>query len=167
MIEVGSTQRDQPRTCSICLEGYVTDEHVGIHLQQIALFALLRSTGMEGDSHLGDDVSAAAVDDLEGDREGRSDIVPFQGERNRPLDPDYGVINQNAGKLFADLDPYQMAPDKRYIAVDWSVVYNPQLPRELDNELIHSTYLNSSVECVKFSYNGDFLAIGLHGSAEV
>lgn len=167
MIGLDSTQRDQRRTCPICLEDHVTDEHVGIHLQQIALFALPRSTGLEGDSHVDDDASAAAVDDLERDREDGSDTRSFSDEGERPPEAVYGVDYQYVGNMLADLDPYEMALDKRQIEDDWSVVYNPKLPRELDIEHIESIQHDSSVKSVKFSYNGDFLAIGLDRSVVV
>ncbi|KAL9015976.1 MAG: hypothetical protein Q9185_006654 [Variospora sp. 1 TL-2023] len=167
MVGLDSTQRDQRRTCPICLEDHVTDEHVGIHLQQIALFALPRSTGLEGDSHVDDDASAAAVDDLERDREDGSDTRSFSDEGERPPEAVYGINYQYVGNMLADLDPYQMAPDKRQIEDDWSVVYNPKLPRELDIELIQNIQLPSRVISVKFSYNGVFLAIALDRFAVV
>ncbi|KAL8974341.1 MAG: hypothetical protein Q9197_001413 [Variospora fuerteventurae] len=160
MIGLDSTQGNQRRTCPICLEDHVTDEHVGIHLQQIALFALPRSTGLEGDSHVDDDASAAAVDDLERDREDGSDTRSFSDEGERPPEAVYGIDYQYVGNMLADLDPYEMAPDKRQIEDDWSVVYNPKLPRELDIELIQSIHFSGLFMSVKFSYNGDFLAIG-------
>ncbi|KAL8991575.1 MAG: hypothetical protein Q9177_000036 [Variospora cf. flavescens] len=167
MIGLDSTQRDQRRTCPICLEDHVTDEHVGIHLQQIALFALPRSTGLEGDSHVDDDASAAAVDDLERDREDGSDTRSFSDEGERPPEAVYGVDYQYVGNTLADLDPYEMAPGKRQIEDDWSVVYNPTLPRELNIEPIQTIQHDKSVWSVKFSCNGDFLAIGLNKFAVV
>ncbi|KAL8655780.1 MAG: hypothetical protein Q9210_000668 [Variospora velana] len=121
MIGLDSTQRDQRRTCPICLEDHVTDEHVGIHLQQIALFALPRSTGLEGDSHVDDDASAAAVDDLERDRKDGSETRSFSDEGEPPPEAVYGIDYQYVGNMLADLDLYQLAPDRRQIEDDWSV----------------------------------------------
>ena len=41
------------RHCPICLQATVDFKHVGLHLQQIALFSLPRSTGLESDSERG------------------------------------------------------------------------------------------------------------------
>ncbi|KAL8732788.1 MAG: hypothetical protein Q9166_002570 [cf. Caloplaca sp. 2 TL-2023] len=166
-IKADLNQSDKNRRCPICTEANVTDEHVGIHLQQIALFALPRSTGLEDDLDLDVNASAAAVDDLERDREDDLENLSFS-DKERPPEAVYGIDFHNVGNMLVDLDPYELAPNKRHINEDdWSVVYNPNLSRELDIELIHSTFLDSSVFCVKFSYDGRFLAIGLTGSAAV
>ena len=54
---IGSTSATQPsvsiqgyRQCPVCLEERVDWKHIGLHLQQIALFSLPRSTGFEAGS---------------------------------------------------------------------------------------------------------------------
>ncbi|KAL8683072.1 MAG: hypothetical protein Q9224_006716, partial [Gallowayella concinna] len=151
---------EEDRACPICTEEAVTPEHVGVHLQQLALFALPRSTGLEDDLNPDDAASVATADDLGRDREEDSDMLSLPNEDGRPPEAVYGVDFNDVGNVLADLDPYELASDNRHIDDDWSVIYNPKLPRQLDVELKHSIDHDDYVYCVRFSSDGQYVAIG-------
>ncbi|KAL8676089.1 MAG: hypothetical protein Q9186_007357 [Xanthomendoza sp. 1 TL-2023] len=151
---------EEDRACPICTDEAVTPEHVGIHLQQLALFALPRSTGLEDDLNPDDAASVATADDLGRDREEDSDMLSLPNEDGRPPEAVYGVDFNDVGNVLADLDPYELASDNRHIDDDWSVIYNPKLPRQLDVELQYSIDLDCYVYCVRFSSDGQYVAIG-------
>ena len=48
---------------------------------------------------------------------------------------------------------------------DWFAVFNPNVPRTLDVNLVHTLEHNSVVCCVKFSTDGKYLATGCNRSA--
>ena len=155
---LGST--DGERACPICTEESVTSEHVGIHLQQLALFALPRSTGLEDDLDAEGDGSAATAEDFDEDRDVDMEVLSFSGREERPRDAIYGVDYNNVGNVLADLDAYQLASNKRSIHDDWTVLFNPNVPRLLDIELLRSISHTSPVICVSFSADGKHLALG-------
>ncbi|KAL8801034.1 MAG: hypothetical protein Q9182_004726 [Xanthomendoza sp. 2 TL-2023] len=167
LVPNNSGMSEQTRSCPICTEETVTPEHVGIHLQQLALFALPRSTGLEDDLNPDDDASVATADDLGRDRGDDSDILSLPNENGRPPEAVYGVDFNDVGNVLADLDPYEVASDKRHIDDDWSVVYNPKFPRQLSVELKHSVVDDRRLHCVRFSSDGQYVAVGLRDSAEI
>ncbi|ODV90297.1 hypothetical protein CANCADRAFT_25391 [Tortispora caseinolytica NRRL Y-17796] len=50
---------------------------------------------------------------------------------------------------------------------DWYVLYNPQAPRVLDVNLVHTLEHSSVVCCVRFSADGKFVATGCNFSAQI
>ncbi|KAL8749917.1 MAG: hypothetical protein Q9184_006617, partial [Pyrenodesmia sp. 2 TL-2023] len=156
---------DEKRICAICTEENVTHEHVGIHLQQLALFALPRSTGLEDELNSDDDTSAATADDSEGHQEDDSGALVFSDEERRPSEAVYGVDYNDVGNRLADLDPYELTPIKRQLHDDWNVIHNPKLPRELEIELKRSIPHDSAVTCVRFSSDSVWVAVGINLSA--
>ncbi|KAH6892512.1 chromatin associated protein [Thelonectria olida] len=50
---------------------------------------------------------------------------------------------------------------------DWRVIFNPQLPRDLDINLVHSLKHSTVVCCVKFSHDGKYLATGSERAAQI
>ena len=70
VVEADSTSAVAKRSCPICLDENVTPNHIGVHLQNIALFALPKCTGLEDDTSLSNASSVAT--DLES-REDRFD----------------------------------------------------------------------------------------------
>ena len=167
IIEDESTLNDKKRICPICAEETVTNEHVGVHLQQLALFALPRSTSLEDDLDSDDDDSAATAEGLENDRDDALDNLSFSGGEEMPPEGIYGVDFNNVGNFLADLDPLQMAPDKRHIYNKCSIIFNPNVPRTLDVQLLHSIFLGDIVLCVRFSSDGRYVALGLQQSAVI
>lgn len=162
-----SGANDEERACPICTEETVTHEHVGLHLQQLALFALPRSTGLEDELGSDDDASAATAEDLGRYQEDGLETLSLPNEDGRPAEAVYGVDFHDVGNVLADLDPYELAPSNRHIDEDWTIVFNPRLPRQLDVALKHSISLDRSVNCVRFSPDGQYVAVGCYGSAAI
>ncbi|KAL8810332.1 MAG: hypothetical protein Q9200_002669 [Gallowayella weberi] len=162
-----SGMSEETRSCPICSEQTVTPEHVGVHLQQLALFALPRSTGLEDDLVSDNKASVATADDLGRDRGDDSDMLSLPNENGRPPEAVYGVDFNDVGNVLADLDPHELASDKRHIDDDWSVVYNPKLPRQLSVELKHSIVGDSALYSVRFSSDGQYVAVGSAKSAAI
>ena len=167
VIETAFASNDSERACPICNQDAVSNEHVGNHLQQIALFALPKSTGLEDDLDLHEDSSAATAEDLNEDRDADLGSLDFSGGEDRPPDAVYGVDYNNVGNMLADLDPYQLAPDKRVLLEDWTAVFNPNSSRPLNVGSVHSISHTSVVCCVRFSTYGTVIAVGLNHSATV
>ncbi|KAL8832345.1 MAG: hypothetical protein Q9170_004915 [Blastenia crenularia] len=165
--EFDSVPSEKERSCPICAEEALSHEHVGYHLQQLALFALPRSTGLEEDSAPGDNASAATADDLERGQLNDSDMSSLSDDERWPPEAVYGVHFNDVGNMLADLDPFQLAHDHRHIDDGWHVIYNPKLPRMLDIELRYSFSRNSVICCVTFSIDGQFVAIGYKQHATI
>lgn len=52
-------------------------------------------------------------------------------------------------------------------AADWYAVFNPEVPRVLDVDLIHTLSHDSVVCCVRFSSDGKYLATGCNRVAQI
>ena len=81
----------------------------------------------------------------------------------RPSPPHF----PNVGNMLADLDPDQMRPDQKREGTDWFAVFNPNVRRSLDVELVHNLVHESVVCCVRFSRDGRFVATGCNRSAQI
>lgn len=155
-VDVAST-----RQCPICPNGAATSEHVAVHLQQLALFALPRSTGLEDDTGSSNQDSAATNAEL-----GQGDLDDLEKLSFSDTDPDntkpqvYGVDINNVGNCLGELDPRQLSADKWVEGEDWDVIFNPNLPRGADIELVWQEDQPSPVFCVEFSKSGKYIAIG-------
>lgn len=166
--ETCSSSSDKKRCCPICAEEAVNHEHVGRHLQQIALFALPKSTGFEDDSALDDNSSVATVDDLEQEQLDNSDMLSVSNEERRPPEAVYGVDFNDVGNMLGELDPFQLAYNNRDIDGNRYTIYNPKIPRTLDVELKHNfSFDDCLVTCVKFSPDAQYIAVGLDQTAIV
>ncbi|KAL8669621.1 MAG: hypothetical protein Q9168_005796 [Polycauliona sp. 1 TL-2023] len=157
---------DKLRDCPICTAEAVTSEHVGVHLQQLALFALPRSTGLEEDLDSDDDASVAAAEDVVRDDKD-SDVRSLPKEDGRPPDAVYGVDYNWVGNMLAYLDPYELAPTNRHIEDDWSIVFNPVLPRQFDIRLFRTITFKTSIWVVRFSPNGQYVAVAMEVFAAI
>ena len=73
----------------------------------------------------------------------------------------------SVGNVLADIDP-ETAPDhlKRQ-GTEWFAVFNPDVPRILDVNLIHNLVHESVVCCVRFSIDGRYVATGCNRSAQI
>ncbi|KAL8724880.1 MAG: hypothetical protein Q9181_006640 [Wetmoreana brouardii] len=156
---------DDTRRCLICLEENVNNEHVGIHLQQLALYALPRYTGFEDELDSGEDASAATADDPERLLADKSDVPSFNEEGDRPSDSFYGVDYNIVGNSLGDLDPYELSQDHCQIHDNWNVVHNPRLRRLLQIELKQDIVHDSFVTCVEISYHSRFVACRVNRGA--
>lgn len=82
--------------------------------------------------------------------------------RPAPTDIAYRNIN-NLG----DLDFEKLNPAFKKEGQDWFAVFNPEVPRVLDVELVHHLEHNSVVCCVRFSADGKYVATGCNRSAQI
>lgn len=71
------------------------------------------------------------------------------------------------GNQLADINP-ENAPDhlKRQ-GPEWFAVFNPDVPRVLDVNLVHNLVHESVVCCVRFSLDGRYVATGCNRSAQI
>ena len=74
----------------------------------------------------------------------------------------YRVGNELATLNFSDL-PH----DYKKEGQDWHAVFNPEIPRVLDVNLIHNLTHESVVCCVRFSHDGKYVATGCNRSAQI
>jgi len=61
----------------------------------------------------------------------------------------------------ADVDNFPNSPEAKPDEAGWSVVHNDKVMQTLDVHLTHTFKMKSEVYCVKFSREGDCLAMGL------
>ena len=73
----------------------------------------------------------------------------------------------NVGNMLADLDPDQMRPDQKREGPDWFAIFNPNVRRVLDVDLLHTLSHESVVCCVRFSRDGRYVATGCNRSAQI
>ena len=148
------------RQCPICPEVKATNEHVAIHLQQLALFALPKSTGLEDDTGSINQDSAAMnvasgqshLDDLE--------KLSFSDTEAHDAKPQmYGVDFNNVGNYLEELDYHQLPADKWVEGESWHAIFNPNTPRGEDIELAWQADQQDVVLCVAYSYSGQYMAI--------
>lgn len=66
-----------------------------------------------------------------------------------------------------DLDFERLSPGHKKARDDWFVIFNPELPRLLDLDLVHTLAHESVVCCIKFSIDGKFVATGCNKSAQI
>ena len=88
--------------------------------------------------------------------------TPPQMGRPSPPPPFHGV-----GNVLADLDPDQMRSDQKREGADWFAVFNPNVRRVLDVDLVHNLVHESVVCCVRFSQDGRYVATGCNRSAQI
>lgn len=62
--------------------------------------------------------------------------------------------------IFGDVEPASIASSHQRQGDDWSIIFNPKLPRNVDTHLAHSFDHDSVVCCVRFSVDGKYLAAG-------
>lgn len=60
----------------------------------------------------------------------------------------------------ADMDPDMVPRELKKEGSDWTVLFNPNVPRILDINLIHTLEHQSVVCCIRFSHDGEYLATG-------
>lgn len=71
------------------------------------------------------------------------------------------------GNTLADLDPDKLPPGQKKEGSDWYAVFNPEVPRVLDVDLVHLLVHDSVVCCVRFSADGKYVATGCNRSAQI
>ncbi|KAK8081774.1 Transcriptional repressor [Apiospora saccharicola] len=81
-----------------------------------------------------------------------------------PMPPHQGPVVNNA---LGDLDPDRLPAHVKKTRDDWFVIFNQQVPRMLDVDLVHTLDHSSVVCCVRFSHDGKYVATGCNRSAQI
>ena len=99
----------------------------------------------------------------------QSQPMPYPGNspppmgRNSPPPPQY----PNVGNMLAELNPDEVRADQKREGIDWYAVFNPNVRRVLDIELVCNLGHESVVCCVRFSHDGSRVATGCNRSAQI
>ncbi|KAI1335140.1 WD40-repeat-containing domain protein [Xylariaceae sp. FL0016] len=78
--------------------------------------------------------------------------------------PPPGAMVNNA---LGDLDVERLPAHVKKTRDDWFVIFNAQVPRMLDVDLVHTLVHESVVCCVRFSHDGKYVATGCNRSAQI
>lgn len=73
----------------------------------------------------------------------------------------------SVGNHLADIDIESVAPQNKKTGADWHAVFNAQVQRVLDVDMLHSLQHDSVVCCVRFSFDGKYVATGCNRSAQI
>ncbi|KAF7544620.1 hypothetical protein G7Z17_g9797 [Cylindrodendrum hubeiense] len=101
--------------------------------------------------------------------------VPYPGNAQSPQvshpTPDHarmgGPRAPPVGNALGDLEVDAVAPHNKKTGNDWYAIFNPQVQRVLDVDLVHSLNHESVVCCVRFSHDGKYVATGCNRSAQI
>jgi glucose repression regulatory protein TUP1 len=85
----------------------------------------------------------------------------------RPTPPGQVLVRDRPGNMLANWNPEDLSPMHKREGVDWYAVFNPDVQRMLDVELVHHLVHDSVVCCVRFSRDGKYLATGCNRSAQI
>lgn len=69
--------------------------------------------------------------------------------------------------MLANWNPDDLPATQKREASDWYAVFNPEVQRVLDVELVHHLVHDSVVCCVRFSRDGKYVATGCNRSAQI
>lgn len=67
----------------------------------------------------------------------------------------------------SDMDPDMISRELKKEGTDWTVLFNPNVPRVLDINLVHTLEHQSVVCCIRFSHDGEYLATGCNRVAVI
>jgi general transcriptional corepressor TUP1 len=73
----------------------------------------------------------------------------------------------NVGNALAELDLERLPAHQKKVEADWFAIFNPNVPRILDVDLVHTLQHESVVCCVRFSHDGKYVATGCNRSAQI
>jgi general transcriptional corepressor TUP1 len=105
-----------------------------------------------------------------------SNPMPYPGNAQSPQvshpTPDHARMGgprapPPVGNNLGDLDLDTLGPHNKKIGSDWHAVFNPNVQRVLDVDMIHSLNHESVVCCVRFSHDGKYVATGCNRSAQI
>jgi glucose repression regulatory protein TUP1 len=71
------------------------------------------------------------------------------------------------GNALAELDLERLPAHQKKVDADWFAIFNPEVPRVLDVDLLHTLQHESVVCCVRFSHDGKYVATGCNRSAQI
>ncbi|CCU76672.1 putative transcriptional repressor rco-1 [Blumeria hordei DH14] len=71
------------------------------------------------------------------------------------------------GNALADLELERLPAHQKKVEQDWFAIFNPEVPRILDVDLVHTLQHESVVCCVRFSHDGKYVATGCNRSAQI
>ncbi|RDL35307.1 WD40 repeat-like protein [Venustampulla echinocandica] len=92
----------------------------------------------------------------------RSAVSPQVGHPGPPPHPQFRV-----GNALAELDLERLPAHQKKVDADWFAIFNPEVPRVLDVDLVHTLQHESVVCCVRFSHDGKHVATGCNRSAQI
>lgn len=95
------------------------------------------------------------------------EIPPSDGVTWKPSSSAVSLLQETTPNGLADLDIESLSPQYKKAGDDWSVVFNPDLPRRLDVDLFHTLAHKSMVCSVRFSMDGRFVATGCNKYAQI
>ncbi|CAK7207414.1 proteinral transcription repressor [Sporothrix eucalyptigena] len=102
--------------------------------------------------------------------------VPYPGPNQSPQvtshpTPDHARMQMtpagHSNNALGDLDPERLPAHFKKHRDDWFVIFNQQVPRVLDVDLVHTLQHESVVCCVRFSADGKYVATGCNRSAQI
>lgn len=87
----------------------------------------------------------------------------------RPTPPNHhgGRGAERPGNMLANWNPDDLPQSQKREGSDWYAVFNPEVQRILDVDLVHHLNHDSVVCCVRFSRDGKYLATGCNRSAQI
>jgi general transcriptional corepressor TUP1 len=83
-----------------------------------------------------------------------------------PLTP-YPPPDGPVRSFLDDIDPNNVPPELKKEGSDWFAIFNPNVKRSLDVNLVHTLMHESVVCCVRFSADGRYLATGCNRTAQI
>lgn len=84
---------------------------------------------------------------------------------NNSTRPASSAPNDIPRQNFNDLDIHSVPREMKKEGSDWFAIFNPNVPRTLDVNLVHTLDHDSVVCCAKFSADGKYLATGCNRAA--
>jgi glucose repression regulatory protein TUP1 len=100
--------------------------------------------------------------------------APYPGNAQSPQvshpTPDHGRVGPRTapvGNALGELEVEAVAPHHKKTGTDWHAIFNANVQRVLDVDLVHSLTHDSVVCCVRFSHDGKYVATGCNRSAQI
>ncbi|CAG9993325.1 unnamed protein product [Clonostachys byssicola] len=101
--------------------------------------------------------------------------VPYPGSAQSPQishpTPEHRIGGPrpppSVGNALGELELDAVPPHNKKNGADWHAIFNPQVQRVLDVDLVHSLTHDSVVCCVRFSHDGKYVATGCNRSAQI
>lgn len=85
----------------------------------------------------------------------------------RPTPPSQALVRERPGNMLANWNLDDLPASQKKEGADWYAVFNPEVQRVLDVDLVHHLVHDSVVCCVRFSRDGKYLATGCNRSAQI